>query len=273
MKKTFTSFSPLGAPLAEQETTACPFVRKMHHAYRIKTVALKAILFVLLQGTLLLAYSQSDVRSVSTASLPQTIRELKDINLALRWTDTVGINVVVTTQVSFGPSDDPALDYERGTVGRELGLRDGRWEAGLRKSQPPRRDYIKVASPPVAYHYLIRNDSALLWRRIEGTGVGCDNKARGNRVKSSMVVTDVNRDKIAELWFILKANCVDDETPPEMKIIMTTGNLRYAMSGTRILRGEAGAHGGKYYMDAALQKAPEPFRRYAALLWEKSAQN
>lgn len=273
MKKTGTSFSPLGPPPAGQATKVHPYVHKIQLAHWIQPAALKAVLFILLQGTLLLASGQSDVRSVNVASLPQAIRELKDINLALRWTDTVGINVVVTTQVSFGPSDDPALDYERGTVGRELGLRDGRWEAGLRKSQPPRRDYIKVASPPVAYHFLVRNDSALLWRKIEGTGVGCENKARGNRVKSSMVVTDVNRDRIAELWFILKANCVDDETPNEMRIIMTTGNQRYAMSGTRVLRGEGRTLGGQYYMDAALQKAPEAFRRYAALLWEKSAQN
>jgi hypothetical protein len=234
---------------------------------------LKACLLLCLQAALPPCYSQSDVRSVSVAGLPEAIRELKDISLALQWTDTVGINVVVTTQKSFAPSDDPALDHEKAVVGRELGLRKGRTELGSRKSLPPRRDYTKVASPPTAYHFLLRNDSALLWHTIEGSGVGCANRAMGNRVKSSMVVTDLNKDKIAELWFILKASCVDDDTPNEMKIIMHTGNRRYAVSGTRVLKTDGATLGGQYYFDAALQKAPEDFRRYAVLLWKRNAQN
>jgi hypothetical protein len=230
----------------------------------MKTAALKSMMLLCMQAFLTPCYSQSDVRSVSIAALPAAIRELKDISMALQWTDTVGTNIVVSTQKSFAPSDDPALDYEKGVVRREI---------GLQKSPPPHRDYIKVASPPIVYHFLVRNDSALLWRKIEGVGVGCDNRAKGNRVKSSMVVTDLNKDRIAELWFILKANCVDDETPNEMKIIMHTGNQRYAISGTRILKVDGGTLGGRYYFDAALQKAPEDFRRYAVLLWNRNAQD
>lgn len=215
----------------------------------MKVPVLRALLLLCIYAVLTPCYGQSDVRRVEVSGLPKEIKSLPDITLALRWTDSVGDNVVVTTQKSFLPPDDGDLS-------------DGR---------PLHRDFHKLTAAPFTYHFLLRNDSALLWRKVDGTGVGCDVKAKGNRVKSSMVVTDLNKDRVAELWFIIKALCQEDQAPNAMKMIMHTGNQRYVVSGTSVLRGEE-PKGGQYYLDPALQKAPEEFRRYAVQLWKRHAQ-
>lgn len=220
-------------------------------------------LWLVFQSLVVPAAGQSDLRKVEVTTLPEAIRQLEDITLALRWTDSLGDNVVVTTQNTFKPKDDP--DYLSDNLDRRVN--------GIRSGQAAGRDFYKLTSPPFVYHFLLRNDSALLWRKVDGTGVGCVIKAKGNRVKSAMVVTDLDKNRMAEVWFIIKALCNEDTAPNEMKMIMLTGNQRYTVTGNRILREEGGTTGGPYYFDAALQRAPEEFKRYAVLLWKRNAQD
>lgn len=229
----------------------------------LKAAALKTILLLALQPLVVRAVGQSDVRKVEVAALPEAIRQLDDITLALRWTDSLGDNVVVTTQNTFKPKDDP--DYLSDNLDRRVN--------GIRSSPAGGRDFYKLTSPPFVHHFLLRNDSALLWRKVDGTGVGCAIKAKGNRVKSAMVVTDVDKDRIAEVWFIIKAYCNEDGATNEMKIIMHSANQRYTMSGTRPVTEAASTASSQYYFDAALQRAPDEFKRYAVLLWKRNAQD
>lgn len=220
-------------------------------------------LWLALQTLVVAAAGQSDIRKVEVATLPESIRQLEDITLALRWTDTLGDNVVVTTQNTFKPKDDP--NYLSGNLDRRVN--------GIRSGQPGGHDFYKLTSPPFVHHFLLRRDSALLWRKVEGTGVGCAVKAKGNRVKSAMTVTDLDKDRMAEVWFIIKAYCNEDGATNEMKIIMHTGKQRYTMSGTRPVTEAGRTTTNQYYPDAALQEAPEAFKRYAVQLWQRNAQN
>lgn len=43
-------------------------------------------------------------------------------------------------------------------------------------------------------------------------------------------------------------------------------DVRRVAVASLVWKGEGAASGGQYYFDAALQKAPDEFRRYAALL-------
>lgn len=238
-------------------------MKKHSNLYALKAAALKALLLLALQPLVGIAAGQSDIRKVDVTTLPEAIRQLEDITLALRWTDSLGDNVVVTTQNTFKPKDDP--DYLSDNLDRRVN--------GIRSGPVGGRDFYKLTSPPFVHHFLLRNDSALLWRKVEGTGVGCAVKAKGNRVKSAMVVTDLDKDRMAEVWFIIKAYCNEDGATNEMKIIMHTGNQRYSVSGTRPVPALGSTTASRYYLDAALQKAPEGFKHYAVQLWHRNAKD
>ena len=54
-------------------------------------------------------FCQHDLRRVNVSTLPEEISILKDVSNAIRWTDSTGDNVVVTTQKIYRPSDDIVL--------------------------------------------------------------------------------------------------------------------------------------------------------------------
>lgn len=214
---------------------------------------IKLILPVILLGFCFSAQCQSDIRRVAASSLPEEIRDLSNIIMSVRWTDSTGDNVLISTGKTYRPSDDVVFR---------------RAERGL----PTRRisDYFKE-NIPFVYHYKIRKDSAYLLWRTSGTGLSCATESKGNNVKSSFIVTDLNNDHIAEVWIIFKAICIEDEVPNAMRIVLYEQDRRYVQTGTRILKDVDTTVGGQYTFDDAFQKAPAIFKEYADTLWRKKA--
>lgn len=213
---------------------------------------IKFILITFLSFLGFTTYCQRNLRRVDVSSLPKDISEIRDISLCVRWTDSTGDNVVITTEKIYRPSDYVVFGRtQRGLSGRSIS------------------DYSKE-SIPFVYHFMIRNDTAILLWRTGGSGMSCEVDTRGNKVKTSLIVTDLNHDKIAETWIVFKAVCVDDETPSAMKIIMYEQDKRHVQTGTRITNNEDNNLGGKYWFDESFTKAPVIFKQYAEMLWRKN---
>ena len=198
-------------------------------------------------------FCQHDLRRVNVSTLPEEISILKDVSNAIRWTDSTGDNVVVTTQKIYRPSDDIVL---------------GRRERGLAEKSV--NDLFKEIPPPFTYFFTIRNDSAELKWKIAGKVPSCEPRTKGDKVKSSLVVTDLNKDKIAEVWVILKGICLDYEGIAGMKIIMYHDNNRYSLSGSRDFQINGETIKGKYIFDEAFKKTLPIFIKYAEQLWKKN---
>lgn len=214
---------------------------------------IKMFLLVTILPFFLVTYCQADIRRVDASSLPEEISELSNIQLSVRWTDSTGDNVLISTGKTRRPSDD--VVFRRS----EMGL-------------PARRvsDYFKD-NIPFVYHYILKNDSAFLVWRTSGTGLSCTTDSKGNNVKSSFIVTDLDNDHLAEVWIIFKAVCIEDEAPNAMKIVMYEQERRYVQTGTRILKDGETTSGGQYWSDDAFQNAPSVFKEYADKLWRKKA--
>lgn len=214
---------------------------------------IKLILLIALLDCGSAIFCQENIRRVAAASLPREVSEIPDISMSVRWTDSTGDNVVVSTGKIHRPSDDVVFR---------------RAERGL----PTRRisDYFKETIPFV-YHFTVKNDTAYLLWKAGATGLSCEVETKGNNVKSLFIVTDLDNDHIAEVWIIFKAMCIEDETPNPMKVIMYEENRRYVQVGTRLLKDGDTTSGGTYSFDDAFQKAPVVFREYADRLWRKNA--
>lgn len=214
---------------------------------------IKLILPAILLSFCFSAQCQTDIRRVAASSLPEEIRELSNILLSVCWTDSTGDNVLISTGKTYRPSDDVVFRRaERGLPTRSIS------------------DYFKD-NIPFVYHYMIRNDSALLLWRTSGTGLPCATASNGNNVKSSFIVTDLDNDHVAEIWIIFKAICIEDEVPNAMRIVLYEQDRRYVQTGTRILKDGDTTVGGQYRYDDAFQKAPAIFKDYADKLWRKKA--
>ena len=92
---------------------------------------------------------------------------------------------------------------------------------------------------------------------------GCDSED-GNQVKHWCVITDLDKNDIAEVWLISKGQCIDDANGGKMRIVMCEDDYRYTMSGP-ILTQSSLTHN----LDVTFRNGPEPFRKYALQLWEQ----
>lgn len=198
--------------------------------------------------------SQSDLRRITVSDLPEEIQAINNINIAVRWTDSLGDNILITAKKVLRPSDDVFFRREqRRLPAKELS------------------DNYKE-SPTYAYHYFIKKDSAIFDWQVTGTPKPCSQNEKGNTVKCSFIITDLNNDKIAEVWLIYKAMCMEDETPSGMKIIMYENGKRYTMDGDRFYKNDDGKiTGGNFNYDNAFKTAPAVFLNYAEQLWKKNA--
>jgi len=182
------------------------------------------------------------IRRVAASSLPSDISRIPDIRLCFRWTDSTGDNVIVSTGKSLRPSENPGyLDFS----------------------------YSKEFVPYV-YRFLLKNDSADLVWRTPGSGLSCQVTGKGDNVKSSFIVTDLDKNSVAEIWIIFKAVCADAQGPSPMKIIMYQFNRRYLQNGTRLYKNGEKSTGGTYQFDDAFKQAPSVFKDYADQLWKKN---
>ena len=195
------------------------------------------------------SFSQKDLRRVSVMDLPADIQNVANISTAVRWTDSLGDNVMVTTKKTI-KSDDKDI------------IPDLNRSRRFRKDNFP----VKETIPQFAYHFLIVKDSAILTWKIVGITQLC-NEEDENHLKHWFVITDLNNDLRAEAWLVYKSTCISDENYGKMKIVMVEDDTRYGVNGDI----DKGHSINQNYFDENFRVAPDVFKKYAVQLWRKFA--
>ncbi len=212
---------------------------------------MKSFFFLLFLASFHFSLAQKDVHQVAISDLPKDIQEVNGISTAVRWTDSLGDNILITTKkiITNIPHESTLDEYER------------KLNTFTRNTAAPSD---RSTMPTFAYHFLVVKDSAILTWKVVGLTQLCEGEDV-NHTKQWFVVTDLNRDSRGEVWLIYQSMCEGDETPTvHMKVVMCEGDARYTMSG------EAGTEApAENFFDSNFKKLPQGFKDYARDLWKK----
>lgn len=179
-------------------------------------------------------------------NLPKGITYEGKVKDAIRYTDSLGDNIVITTQTGAYVSNR----FVHETEGQDAEL--------------------------FAYHYLVKNGVATQTWKVYDYVSDCPVDMELAFLKGTFQVTDLDKDGHNEVWLMYKHCCHGDVSPCGMKVIMYEGTKKYAMRGENKVFGgtdDKGADhymGGGYEFDPAFNGAPAVFRNYAKALWEKN---
>jgi hypothetical protein len=197
-------------------------------------------LLILLCSMAAFGQGQINTSYLDTNNLPNGIEFSGNIKTAVRWTDKLGDNIVITTETGetinkTAPSDD---------------FRD----AAL-----------------YAYHFIVGKDSTNLTWTVYDFIKECRLDMEANFVKNTFQVTDLNNDGVAEVWLMYKTVCHGDVSPSDMKIIMYQGQQKFVMIGqNKVQVSDTEFNGGEYKFDKTFIDGPTTFRDFAKKLWDKN---
>ena len=196
--------------------------------------------FIILALTHISSYGQVKLTKVDSANLPQNLKYVGHIINAVKWTDSLGLNYVITT--------------ETGRIYSKVKDEEDLFDAFL-----------------YAYHYVIKNDNTKLIWKIYDYNKGCDLDLDFYFIDNTFAVTDLDKNGIAEVWVMYKNSCHGDVSPVPTKIIMYEGNKKYALRGeTRVQVSATDYVGGNYSIDENFKKGKLAFRQYAEKLWTQN---
>ncbi|MDV6167843.1 hypothetical protein R1T16_05365 [Flavobacterium sp. DG1-102-2] len=197
----------------------------------------KSLFFFLLS---IQCFSQIKTIAVKAGDIPRSISYTGNIIKALRYTDKLGDNLLITTET--GVKDDPYQQDGQNTDSAEL----------------------------FAYHYTLKNGTWTLNWKIYDFVKECPVNVVAQYIKNAITITDIDNDKTAEVWLTYLLACHGDVSPCDMKVIMYENGKKYAMRGeNRIQAGENFYMGGEYKFDKVFNEGPKQFRGYAEKLWNK----
>ena len=185
------------------------------------------------------AFSQLKINKLNKLSIPSSVKYDGHMINAVSWKDSLGDNIIITTETGETPSKNMDADYK---------------DAAL-----------------YAYHYIARKNSYTLTWKVNDQVKDCLVDIRANFIKNTFAITDLNNDGKAEAWLMYKTVCHGDVSPSNMKIIMYEDDKKYAMRGRNKVPASANKYiVGEYTFDSAFKYAPKVFREYALKLWHKN---
>jgi hypothetical protein len=202
---------------------------------------MKPLLLLLLLHTAHICWAQPKITKLDKNTLPKTVEYTGLLITAVRWMDSLGSHIVLTTETGAIPSKtNKEEDYK---------------EAAL-----------------YAYHYMIIDDSIKLLWKVYDFVKECPLDIQANYIKNTFAVTDLNKNGNAEVWLMYKTACRSDVSPANMKIVMYEGVKKHIARGTnKVQVAEKSFTGGDYTFDAAFKSAPDAFKQYATQLWKKNS--
>ncbi|MFZ1320692.1 MAG: hypothetical protein WAT71_03975 [Ignavibacteria bacterium] len=167
--------------------------------------------------------------------VPSFLKDENKIIEAVSWNDKLGENLIVIT-----------LTDERTIVGDER---------------------IKEF---FVYHYIIKDTSAeVLWKSYDFIK-DCPFDITLEFIDSSLTVTDLDGDDIAETSFMYKLSCRSDVSYDDLKLIMHEGHDKYAIRGEMILKiNDEDPSPGSMNIDDSFNKTKIIFKDFAIGQWNK----
>ncbi|MES2396029.1 MAG: hypothetical protein V4549_08505 [Bacteroidota bacterium] len=187
-----------------------------------------------------IALGQINVIKLDPSKLPKGIYVQGEIENAVRYTDKLGDNIVITTETGQYPS-------------KKVNEEDDK-DAEL-----------------FAYHFLSHSDTIKQTWKVYDFIKACPFDIEANFVKNTFEVTDLNNDGIAEVWLVYKTTCHSDVSPSDMKIIMYQGSQKFAMRGrNKVKISDTEFEGGEYAFDKVFTDGSIVFRDFAKKLWDKN---
>jgi len=193
------------------------------------------------------------------SSLPADIQRVDNISMAVRWTDSLGDNVIVVTKKIIKSDDDDRVVYH-GRKGVLNYPKDSRNKETAYAAS-------KQVLPIITYHFNVFKDSAILNWSIVGISKICVGEDE-NHTKNWFTITDLDSNKQSEIWVISRAECINDPEIGKLKIVMYEGNFRCNMYGTI-----SSDTSPEMSLDNNFLKGPEVFKKYAILLWQQYVTN
>ena len=201
---------------------------------------MKCILFLLMAFFSLSSQSQIKLTRTDSAHLPNKLKYTGHLLNAVKWTDSLGENTVITS----GTGAVPCKTLEE----------DGYRDAAI-----------------YAYHYLTKGDSTKLVWRIYDFISECPVDLDLYFIDKTFAVTDLDKNGIAEVWVMYRNSCHGDVSPVPTKIIMYEGNKKYALRGTSKVKVSATAYmGGEFSLDENFKTGNPLFKTYAEKLWSNN---
>jgi len=197
------------------------------------------------------SFSQNDLRQVNIGDLPEEIREIKYISKAVRWTDSLGDNVLLTTKKIVKQVEKKFLPK---TSFDPLFKR-------VKSPYSTQKKYKTETFPPYAYHFLIKDDTAILTWKVAGSSKYCENE-EGNHLRNWFVITDLNKDSKAEAWLIYKSPCISQKDSGSLEIVMYQNDFRSTLTGPL----NSGILDDSFFNEG-FRNGAAVFRNYAKKLW------
>ena len=187
------------------------------------------------------------VKNLAHEKIPANIQVDGKIQSAIQWKDSLGINIVVTTETGVYQNTDSASTPS------------GARTAGL-----------------FAYHYLVQKDSVIRVWKLHDNIDKCSDRVDAYFIKNSLHVTDLDSDGTGEIWLAYIKGCRRDSVPCDMKLVMYEGTVQSTLTGQNrvYLRTDemGGKHysGGDYAYDTPFYEGPKVFLEYARKQWHKN---
>lgn len=202
-------------------------------------IRIKSIIVMLLASIATNCFSQVKLKKLDKASIPRSIQYKGNLQSAVSWTDSLGNNIVLTTETGEFPDKNGEPGYRQGAL--------------------------------YAHHYLIKPDSVKLLWQVHDYVDECPVDIHAEYIENTFAVTDLDKDGTGEVWLMYKIGCRGDVSPIGMKIVMTEGGKKHIIRGrSRLQVAEKSFEGGEYKLDDAFRRAMTVFRNYAEQLWKKN---
>jgi hypothetical protein len=200
-------------------------------------------LVLILQGSLQNSFAQIQSTVLTKNDIPKAVKYKGKLLDAFQYRDSLGDNIIIRSETGIFQTK---ADIDSCTNSADL----------------------------FAYHYVVESDTVRLMWRLTDFIKACELDVTCDFLEDSILVTDLDKDSIAEVWITYQTSCRGDVSPNNMKIIMFEGEKKYAMKGLRKIRiSPTEILGGKYVMDAAFLAGNPLFKNYAKALWKKYEMN
>lgn len=184
--------------------------------------------------------------NLSIDEIPAEIKFEGKIKNAVKWSDKLGENVVITTET--GIYESTKFEHEHNGGDAEI----------------------------FAYHFIKTDGSFQHTWKVYDFISDCPVDIVAEFVGETFQITDLDDNGVAEIWLMYKTVCHGDVSPSDLKIIMYEGNQKYAMRGeTKVSagiddNGNPMYYGGEYTVDSAFTNGSPAFLEFAKKMWDEN---